>query len=199
MKKVLALAAIAATSLAANAASINWTVSGNTTTVLYGVEVSETGEASSSTTALKNTNVYFILAGGLDDVFKDVEKNDLNGFNTVLSSITLDTATTTENGTKPSVTRKVVSGDDRLTAATQYTFGLLVYDTDSDGNIWYKVATANQVAYVDGADARDQKVATLAFAKLANDTQAAWTAVPEPATAAMALLGIGMMLKRRKA
>ena len=30
-------------------------------------------------------------------------------------------------------------------------------------------------------------------------TTDSWTAVPEPATAALALLGLGLMIKRRKA
>ena len=188
MKKILALIAILGIGItSAQAASIQWSVSGIATAVL-------TNPDSTGSTAGLAT-VYFILADDLSSLSGNATKSD---FESALSAITLATATTANDGTKPSVTKQVVTSE-LLTVGQTHTFGLLYFGEDDRGDGYYKLITASKAAYDASAPTTAKEVKT-SFSNLANASYtSAYTAVPEPSTAVLALAGLALLLKRRRA
>ena len=190
MKRILTLITILGIGItSAQAASIQWSVSGIATAVL-------TNPDSAGSTAGSST-LYFILADDLSSLSGNEKKSD---FETALSAITLATATTAADGTKPSITKQVVTSP-LLNVGQEHTFGLLYFGEDDKGDGYYKLITATKAAYDASAPTTAKEVKT-SFSNLANasyGSSKAYTAVPEPSTAALALAGLALLLKRRKA
>ncbi len=198
-KSLIASIAVALVAFSANAASIQWTISGLASKVLKDYQ--------GNTAA--NATVYFILADDLSSLSGNETQAD---FETALAALTLSTATTTSEGKKPTVSKRVVSDNTKLVAGTEYTFGLLAYSKDADGNGYYTVTTASKAAY-DPADPTSAKEVQTSFATLTSTAYtSAWTlqqepvnpddptpGVPEPATGALALAGVALLFKRRRA
>lgn len=190
MKKLMTMMAVLALAITSNAASINWTVSGLASKVV--------NDKAGSPAA--NETVYLILAG-TSDLASITDCADAAKFNSALSAITLDSGTTTSEGKKPSISNKVVTND-ALTANTTYTFGLLYVCEDAKGDGYYKVVTASAPAYTTG-DTANAKTLSTSFANLES---ASWTKaysapapIPEPATGALALAGVALLFRRRRA
>ena len=190
MKKLMTLALATLAVVAAQAANINWTVSGNTTTYVYEKD---------GTTPYSGT-VYLVLANDLTSLNNKASQKD---FESALAAITLDSGESSSAGVRPATTKKLVSSD-LLVADTATTFAALVYCTDADGNGWYKVGTGSQQPWADGTSTAGQRTVSTPWAKLAADTyKQAWTKapapIPEPATGALALAGIALLFRRRRA
>ena len=197
MKKLMTLALTTLAVVAAQAANINWTVSGTASSIVY--DIKPDGSGSSTTTF--SGSAYLIIA---DDLSSLSGLKSQSAFESALSAITLETVSVSA-GAKPSVTKQLVSND-QLNDGTSTTFGLLVYSTDSDGNGYYKVATVSATPWADGTPTSAQKTVTTPWAKVAADTSAPWTKawtkpqpVPEPATGALALAGVALLFRRRRA
>ena len=186
-KAILALLCIACFSKV-EAASIQWSINGLASKVLYEYD---------GTTVAANKTVYFVLADNLSSLTGNETKKD---FEDALSAITLSTAQTSDTGTKPTVTNREVTSP-LLTAGETYSFGLLYYSTDDKGDGYYKIATVSSQAYdpSDPTSVQDAKTSFTTFANASYGSEKAFSAVPEPSVALMGLLGIGMLLKRRKA
>lgn len=208
MKKTLtALLAISAVSVA-SAANINWSISGSATRVAYGVTATaaDATSAANSTTALAST-IYLLVA---DDAsaFDALGGNETeSAFLTKIGNLTANSAYSTSDGKKPSVDNvAITSGKIKTTAQT---YGMLVYSTDSYGNGWYKIVTTAAVAgYNDGASADAQSKINPSWNGMSGGTWVkAWEAptqpvtpdVPEPATGVLALAGVVLLFKRRRA
>ena len=189
MKKLMTLALTTLAVVAAQAANINWSTSGNATTYAY----------EKDGTTLTSGTVYLVLA---DDLSSITGKESQKDFEKALAALTLDSSVSTSGGVKPSVTKKLVSSD-KLVDGQSTTFGILTYCVDSDGNGWYHVGTATSTPWADGTPSTAQKTVTTPWAKLASDTyKVAWTApqpIPEPATGALALAGVALLFRRRRA
>lgn len=193
MKKLLtALSVIVA--VFAHAANINWTISGKGTATDYaGANFSGT--------------VYFILASDVSSLTGNTAEAE---FLSALDNLVLEDTHTTSDGSKPSVSDVVVS-DSKITGTASQTFGILIYSQDTDGNGYYKLTTASQTGYADGAGADAQTKVSTSWTTLRNaDWVSAWTKptdpdpgptpdVPEPATGALALAGVALLFKRRRA
>ena len=96
------------------------------------------------------------------------------------------------------------SDTDVLTAGSS-TFGLYLSYTDEDGIIWQNVSSATYTIPEGTKDITTGLSTTFAFDWKKNDegtrltSGGGWTQVPEPSTAMLALAGLTLLLKRRKA
>ena len=195
MKKTILTIAVLAISLVANGASINWTINGKGTA--YGVNASaiDATSATDSTTAVLNSTVYLILASDLTGITGAATKQ---AFEDALADITIDSSASTSDGTKPDVTSLPVTSS--LITTSSQTYGMLVVAQDSFGSAWYKVVTTEATGYAPGASADAQTIVTTSWTTMRNGSWTkGYTAVPEPSTAALALAGLALLLKRRKA
>ena len=196
MKKLLQFAAVAVLAFSSQAASINWTISGSTTYVLN--DYNNNPYAST---------VYLIAASDLSSI---TDLDSKSAFEDALDDLTIVTTSSSE-GKKPTVSKQVVT-DSRLTSGSQFKFGLLVVSEDGDGNGYYKVLAVNGTPYTTGADASAQTTLTTPWNTLGGQSwTSAWTkqndpvnpdpqpGVPEPATGALALAGVALLFKRRRA
>ena len=94
--------------------------------------------------------------------------------------------------------------DNRLVAPTEYSFTVLIFDSGSGS--YYTTASKTYAAYNPGADA-DHYGGQVQMTMTAGDLYATaakrgtqdWVSVPEPSTAALALAGLALLLKRRRA
>ena len=179
---------LAFAALLTQAASIDWTISG--TGVVKDAD----------NNPLSGAKLYLISAA--DTRFLSAEYNSLDDFMSALESVTINSTYALDNaGQKPTVTKVPVSSSTLMTAGTKMTFGLLVLDTSN--GVSYRMMTAEGTPYADGASADAHTTLTTPIGRLASNTSSPWTqanvAVPEPSTAALALAGLALLLKRRKA
>ena len=185
MKKSILLAVLAL-ALPASAASIDWTMN---TAAASNYMVGSDGK--------KLTGVaYLMLTDSLTDevlaTFKtqDAIQEQALGKAGVTITDGINKATTTTT-------------DSRLSAPYSYSFTVLIYDTVN--NEYFKSSTfKEQTAYnLSGDDYTDPKAISFNAQQLyatstLRGTQT-YVSVPEPSTAALALAGLALLLKRRKA
>ena len=173
---VLALVAVSAT-----AASIDWSFSGITTTAKR-IKDSAGNDFTGS--------VYLILASDASTL----NTTSADAFQTSLDKITIGTKAV-DSGRPGS---DVVTSTSALLAntSTEYTFQVVVYD----GTGFYLSATQSNYAYNLGTD--DPSSVTFTAQNIGNTYTSGndikWTAVPEPASAMLALAGVAMLIRRRK-
>ena len=169
-----------------HAASIDWKITG-----MNSVISDYLGNAAA------NTTIYLVF-GTTADIASITEAADKDAFSSALSAITIATTSSASDGKKPSTTTTTVSHAS-LTASQDYTLGMLYLSEDADGNGFFRVTTALGTAYDPSVVGSSGSVST----SWANMKSASWTkgyeAVPEPSTAALALAGLALLLKRRRA
>ena len=141
-----------------------------------------------------NTTVYLILADSSSLASITGLENEAD-FTSALSAITLSTVTSGTDGKKPATLTSVVSSD-LLSAGTTYTFGMLYVSEATDGG-YYRYVAATKPAY-DLSDPTGKQTASLSWATMAGSTWQKGYAVPEPASAMLALAGVAMLIRRRK-
>ena len=91
-------------------------------------------------------------------------------------------------------------------AAGDY-FGVYLAYTDGDGKTWYNLSSSVYQIPTSADDSTALDDASFAFASTKSELSSGssvsagggWVAVPEPSTAALALAGLALLLKRRKA
>ena len=181
MKKFITMMAVALVAISASAASIDWAVN-----------LGRSGKFVDSTGADMNGTIYLVLA---DTTFDATTAEE---FEAQLAAATLGTDTVTSGKNSGST---LTATSDALVARSaggeQYNFAVLVYDS---ANAQYYMSASNaQYAYdkAAGEDATSIKFSAAQATGSANWTSA-YTAVPEPASAMLALAGVAMLIRRRK-
>ena len=133
---------------------------------------------------------------GLFDRFK-------TEFDEALAAITIGSVNAGTDGKKPTENGTTVSevevSSPLLTASQNYLLGSLYMGYDDAGNGFYRIATNTGTAF----DPKVEGSAGTVSLNWANMGSASWskgyTAVPEPSTAVLALAGLALLLKRRRA
>ncbi len=191
MKKILAILAICGLATTAPAASFLWQVSG----------VSFDGATLKSDTSLTAYLVYLGNGGSLASSYDAKAIGDLAS-----SAVDSVTGTTAKGAaSKTYALSAPASGD--FTELNGDTYGLLLSYV-SGGKTYYNLSSATyEVTGVANATSTlsQYKPAAATFAygtKSAGSSVSAgsgWVAVPEPSTAALALAGLALLIKRRRA
>ncbi len=189
MKKFITLMVLAAASISAYGASINWNISG-----INNALDNYTGGAAA------NTTVYLVLGDAASKALLTSSTQLSTDFFSALAGITINTVTAAADGKKPVVTADIISTSPLLTAGTSYIFGMLYVSEDAMGNGFYAWVQSDAVAYnYDPEDTSNSSAVGLSWSSM---NSSAWTQgyapVPEPATAALALAGLAMLIRRRK-
>ncbi|MBQ2281439.1 MAG: PEP-CTERM sorting domain-containing protein [Kiritimatiellae bacterium] len=182
MKKLVTIMMVALVAISASAASIDWKFSGLTTAAKRIVD---------STGVNYNGNIYLILA---DDAAALTATTTKETFESTLSSITVGT-TTVADGKATNNTATDSSWLSQAQGGSQYDFQIVVYD----GAQYYLSAVKSQYAYTDPTTPTS---ITFGYndigATYQNTSNVKYTAVPEPASAMLALAGVAMLIRRRK-
>ena len=196
MKKImLTIAALAMTAVVSGAASFTW----------------GTGFTSSSQVLWEGTQIsdgsvtgYLVYLGKTEDSFYTIKENEVldpimtsapsqvkppqfaGRLNYVFESKMADTM--------PGTSDSLANGS---------VFGMYITWTDDDGTEWINVAsnTYTLSGLEDDSSMIKDAVFTFNYDKSSDNTLTAgggWVAVPEPATAALALAGVAMLFRRRK-
>ena len=187
--RFLALALLCCT-LTASAGSINWGFTGINKAATLITDANDNAYTG---------DIYLILASNAASLEGLTTKSD---FETALADITLGTAavtdgkiSSTQTATSSSLVAKVDGGPN------SYTFQVVVYDAVNMA--YYLSGTAEKNAYsLAGVAANTDAATSIVFTKtmIGKSSSPSWSpSVPEPSTAALALAGLALLLKRRKA
>ena len=166
--------AVALVAVSASGASIDWNVN-----------LGRTGKLYDSKGNTYTGNVYLVLADTTLDTSSQV------AFEASLATATLDTMAIS-SGKAPTATQ--TGSGAALKDGTEYLFAVVVYDAAN--KVFYSGVNPNTaVAYTPGVTDPNSP---LSFAASDMAAPSKWTAVPEPASAMLALAGVAMLIRRRK-
>ena len=192
MKKTILLAALFGLVSTASAVSFQWTVSG----------IAFNGTTLKSDANLTASLVYLGVGGSLASSYDEAAISSLEKVSTVTGSTSKGAASETYYLPAPS------SGDYTDLNGGVYAL-LLSYADSASGKTFYNIGSATYTVsgVADATSSLDAyKPAASTFSYGSNDAAASkvtpgggWATVPEPSTAALALAGLALLLKRRKA
>ena len=183
MKKTI-LFALLALAIPASAASIDWKLN----TGRSGYMTNSDGDKVTGT-------AYLLLKSDLDNA-SFTSENDI-------IALAIGKADGGLKITDGKNTETKTSTDGRLTAPDSYTFQVVVYDKVKNEYFTSSVEKEQNTYNLSGDEYTDAKQITFSAAQMYADADTRNTqtyhSVPEPSVAIMGLLGLGMLLKRRRA
>ena len=189
MKKFFATLALVTIASSLQAASIDWTVSG-----LNKVLTDYSGSTAAGTT------VYLILAdsASLASITSTESKTlTKSEFEDALDAITIATVSADNEGKKPATVKNTVASD-LLTAGSTYQMAAIYLSSTAEFTYYRSSGAVSGTAYDPAIEGASGGVGT-SWATMSAATWTKASAVPEPSTAALALAGLALLLKRRKA
>ena len=190
MKKTfLAIVALAFVASSASALSFSWSAT----------KVAFDGNQLKNDTAITGYLIY-LSSGSFDSSYTISESSTGNSvassIGTLVSSASKTTAVAKIAGTASFDYGEYTNGD---------VFGLLLTYTGSDGKTYFNLSqtTYTLSGITSETSSPDAAAFTMSYSgpteKTSVSSGGGWTAVPEPSTAALALAGLALLLKRRKA
>lgn len=197
MKNKFAILAVFAMALAANGAQVNWGSNG----ILYN------GTERMTTVNGYTTKAYLVYLGEAGSTWGAIDSSYIDS----ISSTAVAEKTAAAPGTVAAAsgdnpiftagTTLIKNSTDKYTYGVS-TFGILFVSTNSkDGHAWGSdtyYMTSDTFTLQNSGDTYTAATETSTFQQ-AVPSGSSWTAVPEPSTAALALAGLALLLKRRKA
>lgn len=182
MKKILSIAMVMALTFMCRAASLNWTI-----TAVYelGTETLATGYSAYLFISEQSSN-WGAKTATIEEITALIEsKGDISDY--------VAASAETTNGRVPSATG--YNGSNFAAGDSLTGFAVIFDASDYASAAHYLVTSEKSASWTSGTGAK-----SLGFGgQLATKDAASWTSVPEPGTAALALLGIGMLIRRRRA
>jgi hypothetical protein len=192
MKTILALI-VSIAAVSAQAVSFNWTSKSQVT--FDGTILKTEG----------NTAKAYLVYLGTDNEWSF--GNDISGVLANITDTSVSTADTRTSGSN-AAKGKIMPTDYAKNGNQEYSYGVVLTYKDSSNKTWYNISSD---VYTIGANVADnatgqshefefsfEKNGTVAKLSSSN-VGGGWVAVPEPSTAALALAGLALLLKRRKA
>jgi hypothetical protein len=178
MKKMMMFAAALVVAVAAQAASIDWSVAANSWYMSDG-----------TSRASKGTAVYLIDMAQLSSIESAIE----NGATSFKAGDDGIIAVGTTSNTKGYVAKSTATSD-KLVAGKEYDFAYLVFDGEQ-----YFVSGATKIAAYDLTDEQYNEANAISFnANSYNNSASKWQATPEPTSALLLVLGGALLALRRK-
>lgn len=200
MKKTITLLAaliLLGGATTSQAGSILWTVANNALKTI-GTEATDGLTFSDGTSNYGGATLYFFLGTASDaDIAGAITSSGEVKTSAISTATFLETGVTKNGGNKILGNTPVSHDSISITSANDFFFLVVSATPDGSGSPFaYKYVEGSAVGY----DKDNSLAAPTQVTFSASDVQgSSWTAVPEPATAALALLGIGMLIRRRKA
>ena len=189
MKRILSLLLSVSVISTASAVSFDWTAA----------SIKFNDAAVKASTAVTGYLVYIGTATSVESV--DISSD-------TISTITSNLGTQVSEKNKPNAYSK-------LTGTYAFDFGskvngdsfamLLTYADSESGKTYYNLSSTVYTlsGLTDETSTPDDAVFTFSYASAGSSSKATagggWTAVPEPSTAALALAGLALLIRRRKA
>jgi hypothetical protein len=184
MKKLLFFALCTAFASLASAGSIQWNINMGRN----GYIADYKGEKMAG-------DIYLILASSAT-ALEEAAAN--NTFVTALANASLGDPIEITSGKNNNAVNTATQPSTILAVGTEYSFSIVVFDT---ANKQYYISSAlSEKAYDESAAVVSPNKITFTTSEVGSTFNANWqTSVPEPSTAALALAGLALLLKRRKA
>lgn len=182
MKKILASLAVILTVSAVKAACIQWTMG-----LPNSVVTDKMGNPYSST-------IYLIVADDLSGISDPTQSKE--DFLSALSAITINSEhSASSEGKSPTILKQLIESDKIVDGIS---VGALIV-SEENGKGYYRLATKDAVVFTSTAPDTDRKATTTSWNTVKNASWVQGYTVPEPATGALALAGLALLFRRKKA